>query len=68
VVAAEVRQAQARNRGGGHFSVMSGFMPGIHAFLKTRRGWPGARAFTPVFAGLCPAMTETHHTRIGIRT
>jgi hypothetical protein len=25
---------------------------------EERRGWPGTRAFTPVFDGLCPAMTE----------
>src|SRR6476619_609996 len=25
---------------------------------EERRGWPGIRAFTPVFDGLCPAMTE----------
>ena len=25
---------------------------------EERRGWPGIWAFTPVFDGLCPAMTE----------
>jgi len=25
---------------------------------RERRGWPGIRASTPVFDGLCPAMTE----------
>ena len=38
---------------------MPGLVPGIHVLLGTneRRGWPGMRAFTPVFDGLCPAMT-----------
>ncbi|MBN8967204.1 MAG: hypothetical protein J0G95_01890 [Rhizobiales bacterium] len=38
------------------------YVPGIHALKanhqKKERGWPGERAFTPVFNGLCPAMTR----------
>ena len=39
---------------------MPGLVPGIHVLLGSheRRGWPGIRAFTPVFDGLCPAMTN----------
>jgi hypothetical protein len=38
---------------------MPGFMPGIHVFLFNKQGVDGRdkRAFTPVFDGLCPAMT-----------
>jgi len=39
---------------------MPGLVPGIHVFILIRllrRGWPGIRAFTPVFDGICPAMT-----------
>src|SRR6185503_8407228 len=43
--------------------VMPGLVPGIHVFTSVihdeRRGWSGIRAFTPVFAGLCPAITES---------
>jgi hypothetical protein len=40
--------------------VMPGLVPGIHVLeVDPRRGWPGTRAFTPVFNGLCPAMTES---------
>jgi len=37
---------------------MPGLVPGIHV-LATKKGVDGrdARAFTPVFDGLCPAMT-----------
>src|SRR4029077_14488591 len=31
--------------------------------LHERRGWPGIRAFTPVFDGLCPAMTNGEDLR-----
>ena len=38
---------------------MPGLVPGAHVCAAARsRGWPGIRAFTPVFDGLCPAMTE----------
>jgi 2-keto-3-deoxy-L-fuconate dehydrogenase len=46
---------------------MPGLVPGIHV-LETRydrRGWPGKRAFTPVFDGLCPAMTEDRRNMAG---
>src|SRR5207247_1375890 len=33
-------------------------------FHDPRRGWPDVRAFTPVFDGLCPAMTERLVLRI----
>ncbi len=39
--------------------------PRLH-FLEARRGWPGVRAFTPVFDGLCPAMTEERWRRHAI--
>jgi hypothetical protein len=38
---------------------MAGLVPGIHAFLKSRkgrRGWPASEV-TPFFEWLCPAMT-----------
>jgi hypothetical protein len=39
-------------------SVMPALVAGIHVFLidlkEARRGWPGIRAFTPVFHGLLP--------------
>ena len=40
--------------------VMPGFMPGIHVFLLFKQGVDGRdkRALTPVFDGLCPAMTK----------
>jgi hypothetical protein len=40
-------------------SVMPGLVPGIHAFPFTHKDVDGRdiRAFTPVFDGLCPAMT-----------
>jgi hypothetical protein len=44
-------------------AVMPGRVPGIHGFLDARRGWPVIRAFTPVFDGLCPAMTTERATR-----
>jgi hypothetical protein len=38
---------------------MPGFMPGIHALLgKEDVDGRDIRAFTPVFDGLCPAMTD----------
>jgi len=42
---------------------MPGLVPGIHDFLvapfrKQDVDGRGVRAFTPVFDGLCPAMTE----------
>ena len=39
---------------------MPGFMPGIHVLETSREDVDGRdiRAFTPVFDGLCPAMTE----------
>jgi hypothetical protein len=39
--------------------VMPGLVPGIHAFIAAKQGVDGRdiRAFTPVFDGLCPAMT-----------
>jgi hypothetical protein len=41
---------------------MPALVAGIHVLLlksvEVNRGWPGIRAFTPVFDGLCPAMTE----------
>jgi hypothetical protein len=44
-----------------HSVVITGLVPVIHVFSykkpQGRRGWPGERAFTPVFNGLCPAMT-----------
>jgi hypothetical protein len=41
------------------YSVMPGLVPGIHVFIHlSESGRPGERAFTPVFDGLCPAMTE----------
>ena len=39
---------------------MPGLVPGIHVFLRDQQdvdGWDN-RAFTPVFDGLCPAMTN----------
>jgi hypothetical protein len=38
---------------------MRGLDPRIHVFLPYRQGMDGRvkRAFTPVFDGLCPAMT-----------
>jgi len=41
--------------------VMPGLVPGIHVFIpgqQSKTGWPGERAFTLVFDGLCPAMTR----------
>jgi hypothetical protein len=39
---------------------MPGLVPGIHVFLYfcSSKVVTGIRAFTPVFDGLCPAMTE----------
>jgi hypothetical protein len=40
---------------------MAGLVPAIHAFKLTKkvsRGCPAIRAFTPVFDGLWPGMTE----------
>jgi hypothetical protein len=42
---------------------MPGLVPGIHDFTEARRGWPGTRAFTPVFDGLAPAMTKVESSR-----
>ncbi len=39
---------------------MPGFVPGIHVFLAAEKqdvDGRDERAFTPVFDGLCPAMT-----------
>jgi hypothetical protein len=38
---------------------MPGLVPGIHVFLCSSKDVDGRdiRAFTPVFDGLCPAMT-----------
>ena len=38
---------------------MPGLVPGTHVFRTTKQGVGGRdiRAFTPVFDGLCPAMT-----------
>jgi hypothetical protein len=40
---------------------MPGFMPGIHVLESTKQDVDGRvkRAFTPVFDGLCPAMTNS---------
>ena len=39
---------------------MPALVAGIHVLSdrKASRGWPSDRAFTPVFDGLCPAMTK----------
>jgi len=53
------------------FFVMPGLVPGIHDFPNgrpTRRGWPGERAVTPVFDGLCPAMTHAAYREHSIAT
>jgi len=42
---------------------MPGFMPGIHALKLSRKkdvDGRDIRAFTPVFDGLCPAMTTAY--------
>ena len=41
------------------------YVAGIHVFWQKEsrsRGWPGERAFTPVFGGLCRAMTKRKKT------
>ena len=52
-------------------SVMAGLVPAIHVLLldrQERRGCPSIRAFTPVFDGLWPGMTEfvelAHHVSL----
>ena len=46
--------------GEGAIGHLPGLVPGIHVLVSEQasRGWPGKRAFTPVFDGLCPAMTK----------
>jgi hypothetical protein len=43
-----------------HMLRRAGVMPGIHVFAAAKKDVDGrdTRAFTPVFDGLCPAMTE----------
>src|SRR5947209_6139568 len=53
-----------------HSSCPDLFRASTSYFLATskqgRRGWQGIRAFTPVFDGLCPAMTIFHDGFLGL--
>src|SRR2546423_4961573 len=54
-----LKLTRRRGFGKGAMPVMPGLVPGIHAFLYVQDvDGPGVRAFTPVFDGLCPAMTQ----------
>jgi hypothetical protein len=48
--------------------LMHAYVPGIHAFFFVQDvDGRDIRAFTPVFDGLCPAMTNTARIRRGIK-